>query len=68
MRHVGQRHLALMRVAQDVDADTVADEDDVHAGLRHGQSGWRVIGGHRDDLLAAPLHVEKMRGCEHSSA
>jgi hypothetical protein len=58
--HIGQRHFALMVVAEHVDADAVADEDHVDAGLGLDPRGGGVIGGDHDDFLAAPLHVQKL--------
>ena len=62
MAHVGERDLALMRIAEDIDPDAVADEDDVDADLGRGLRGGRVIGRDDDDLFAPTLHVGEMGG------
>ncbi len=62
MGHVGERHLALMRIAQHICADAVADENNVDARLGLDPCGRRVISGEHDDFLAAPLHLEEMGG------
>ena len=62
MRHIGERHLALMRIAQNIHPDAVADEYNVDAGLRLDARGRRVIGGDDHDLLASALHVEEGAG------
>ena len=68
MRHVGERHLALMGIAQNIHADAVADENNVDAGLDLDARGRRVIGGDDDDLLASALHVEEGVGVRTNRA
>ncbi len=65
MGDIGERHLLLALIAQNIRADAVADENDIDAGLDFRPGGRRVIGGQHRDFLDPALHLEKTGGFAH---